>query len=87
MHISNSQQIVSLKHLFVNCNKYNASLLAQIRRNMNASWLAPVLERSKMSDGHSFLSKDIENYFSWLKEFHNKRDYFLYSGLKKVTVF
>lgn len=45
--------------------------------------LAPILEILEMNEGHNFLSKEIENYFSWLEESHNKRDYFLYSGLKK----
>lgn len=72
MHISNSQQIVSLKHLFENWKKYSASWLAQIGRNMNASWLAPSLGVLKMSEGHNFLSKDTGNHFSRLKVFHNK---------------
>ena len=87
MHVSNSQKIVSLKHLFENWNKYNTFGFAQIRRNMNASWLAPILERLKMNKGQNFLSKDTENYFSWLKEFHNKRHFSLFWVKESNCVF
>lgn len=54
---------------------------------MIASCLESILEIVKISEGYNFLSKDVGNHFSWLKEFHNERDHFLYSVLKKVIVF